>query len=218
MNRELVERLRALLVERLGIGPEAIKLSETPSIGEWCIRVEPIKPRLRIYISLYEDGRIEVVSGSMHTSEAIGDTLYTYKYDRRLKRAKTEEKEGIREEAWREERTIVKDFIRKKFEKHLKGAIAYFAKQYMWCDELARRLSEKYGFELKFIVENEDTGFRMAFNSVGMGEEQVIQETVRRAEALREVEMMYKNEEMMNEFLASRGIEVKNPSRRKHTS
>jgi hypothetical protein len=51
-------------------------------------------------------------------------------------------------------------------------------------------------------------GFFTTFDSTGMGDEQLINEIMRRVDAIAEAREVFFNEEMMNEFLASKGIEV----------
>lgn len=209
-----LERLRVLLAEKLKIKSENIELYGHKLTVKWemIARISP----LGIFITAYESGKIKIVSGSMYTDQAIRDTLYLYKYKRRLEKASTEEeKKRVEEEEWEEMRRILEDFKQKKFEKYVKGTVASIAKNYMWIDEVARRISDKYGFELKFDVENEDTGFETTFDSTGMSDEQVINEVLKRAEAIREAEKMYEDDAMMNEFILSKGLKPPKKRRKK---
>ncbi|MCX8183070.1 MAG: hypothetical protein N3F08_01430 [Crenarchaeota archaeon] len=83
----------------------------------------------------------------------------------------------------------------------------------MWAYEIAERMSKKYGFVVMFNVDYE-SGFRAIFNSTEMSDEQLINEIMRKVDAMVEAGEMLENEEMMNEFLASREIGVEKSKRR----
>jgi ribosomal protein L1 len=84
----------------------------------------------------------------------------------------------------------------------------------MWGDEVARRVSEKHGLEVEFRIDTE-SGFFTTFDSTGMGDEQLINETMKRVNAIAEARETYLSEELMNEFLSSKGIEVERSRRRR---
>ncbi|MEM2089204.1 MAG: hypothetical protein QXF52_11170, partial [Thermoproteota archaeon] len=84
--------------------------------------------------------------------------------------------------------------------------------------EIAKRISSKYGFEVMFKIDYE-SALITTFDSTGMSDEQLINEVMRRIDAIAEGKEMFENEEMMNEFLISRGIESEKPWRRQpHSS
>jgi hypothetical protein len=88
----------------------------------------------------------------------------------------------------------------------------------MWGDEVARRVSEKHGIEVRFEIDYE-SGFFTTFDSTGMDDEQLINETMKRVDAINEAREMFFNKELENEFLASKGIEVERKrSRRRRVS
>jgi ribosomal protein L1 len=88
----------------------------------------------------------------------------------------------------------------------------------MWGDEVARRVSEKHGLEVEFRIDTE-SGFFTTFDSTGMDDEQLINETMKRVDAINEAREMFFNKELENEFLASKGIEVERKrSRRRRVS
>jgi len=84
----------------------------------------------------------------------------------------------------------------------------------MWGDEVARRVSEKHGLEVEFRIDTE-SGFFTTFDSTGMDDEQLINETMKRVNAIAEARETYLSEELMNEFLSSKGIEVERSRRRR---
>jgi hypothetical protein len=52
-------------------------------------------------------------------------------------------------------------------------------------------------------------GFITTFDSTGMSHEQLINETMKRVNAIAEARETYLSKELVNEFLASEGMEVK---------
>ncbi len=130
--------------------------------------------------------------------------------------AKTqEEKEKIHREESKERERIIKDFRQGRFEKYLKkrGIISYCAKRHMWGVEIAKRVSEKHGVEVKFEIDSE-SGFFTTFNSTGMDDEQLINDIMKRVDAIAEARGMFLSEEMIREFLKSKGIWVRKARRR----
>jgi len=77
----------------------------------------------------------------------------------------------------------------------------------MWGIEVARRVSEKHDIEVRFVIDYE-SGFFTTFDSTGMDDEQLINEVMKRVNAIAEAREMLLSEKMMNEFLKSKGIEV----------
>lgn len=214
MSEKLVEKLKDLLIEKFDIDPKEFELYTPNSIEKWTMTFWPPSYRYHDYginITAYKDGRLVVTAGPIYTNEGIREVLFAYKYERRLRRAKTEEEvKKIYEQAWEERRKIVEDFRQKKYEEHLKGAVGYFARLSIWAEELIKRVSKEHGFEVK-IDANSKTFFIITFDSTGMNDEQVIEEILKRVSAMVEVGTMLLNEDKMNEFLASRGIAVRKP-------
>ena len=73
--------------------------------------------------------------------------------------------------------------------------------------EVAKRVSEKHGIEVRFEIDAE-SGFFTTFDSTGIDDEQLINEIMKRVNAIAEAREMFLSEKMMNEFLKSKGIEV----------
>ncbi|NHV99350.1 MAG: hypothetical protein HA496_06810 [Thaumarchaeota archaeon] len=97
-------------------------------------------------------------------------------------------------------------------------SLADCAKSHMWGIEVAKRVSEKHGVKVRFEIDYE-SGFFTTFDSTGMNDEQLINEIMKRVNAIAEAREMFFNEETMNEFLASKGIEVERKrSRRRRVS
>ncbi|MBO3842289.1 MAG: hypothetical protein FGF48_07730 [Candidatus Brockarchaeota archaeon] len=206
-------RLRDLLFERFRGDQNIweIKLRQLPLLKEkWSIVID--RHPHGFSITAYEDGKIEVAMGPVDHWDGIGDVIWIYKYKRRYERAKTEEeRKRIRQEKKEFESRAFDDFMQKDYERYLKDkALDYTARQHIWANEVAKRLSDKYGRSIEFF-EDEKPGFAAEFNSTGMGEEQVIEEVMKRIDAMIEVEEMFDNKDMMNEFLISRGIKPVRP-------
>ncbi len=217
MSESTAERLRGLLAERFKLKPERVELHEPLPTQKWRViaRVYPYD----IFVTAYKDGRIRVDSGPVCTKEGIRSALYLSKYKYREWEARgEEEKEMIWQKELEERERILEDFKQRKYEKYLKRrSIAYHAELYMWADEIAKRMSGKYGFDVKFEIDSK-SDFVATFDSTGMNDEQLINEAMRRVDAMAEAGEMFENEEMMNEFLASRGIEIEKPRRRRCAS
>ncbi|MBO3832906.1 MAG: hypothetical protein FGF51_05915 [Candidatus Brockarchaeota archaeon] len=211
MSESLIEKLRSLLIEKFNINPKEFKLHTPAPTEKWTMTFWPPSYGYHDYgisITAYKDGKLVVGSGPIYTNEGIREALFAHKYERRLRKAKTEEEaKKIYEQAWEERRRIIEDFGQKKFKKHLKGAVGYFARLSIWAEELAKKVSEEHGFKVK-IDANSKIFFITTFDSTGMNDEQVIEEILKRVNAMVKVEAMLLNEDKMNEFLASRRIEV----------
>ncbi|MGB9718753.1 MAG: hypothetical protein ACPL4E_10015 [Thermoproteota archaeon] len=212
------EKLRNLLMERLKLEPRFISL-DMPFAYHWKWRIMLWYPRaLSVYIEEHEDGRVKFVTSPERTrSEILEFYLYPKKYRYKERAAKTEkEKRMIWQRGIEEAEMIVKDFKQREFEKYLnaKGIISYYTRKHMWGDEIARRIGNKYGFEVRFEIDTE-SGFFTTFDSKRMNEELKISEILRRAEGMFEAAKMFENEEMMNEYLVSIGLTVEKQRRRK---
>jgi len=133
------------------------------------------------------DGRIEVSSHALgeHYGEAL-EIVTADLYRRRLEKAKSEEeKERIRKEREREIEEVLDDLINKRWEKYLKDErlrrrYGTFIDLY-WGEEVARRIREKYGMDIEFIVGPVGrTGYTSVFDPEGMSEDQIFEEIVKR--------------------------------------
>lgn len=213
----VAERLRILLAEKFKIRLERIELDLHPGLTQkWMMIARPPPYIFGVFITAYESGKIQIDTGPERTRGEISDFLWD-KYKRRYGEVKTEEeKKEIEQKEGEEEKKIIEDFKQRRFEDYLKAeeAISYFAKRHMWGDEVARRLSGKYGFKVRFEIDTE-SGFLTTFDSTGMSNEQLINEVMKRVDAIAEAREMFLSEESMNEFLASRGIGVEKPKRKR---
>ncbi len=163
-----------------------------------------------IFITAYENGKIQVDAGPERTRSEISEFYLWRKYKQKYERAKTdEEKKMILQKEKEERNRIIEDFKQRRFEDYIKkgGTIAYFAGCHMWGDEVARRVNEKHGVEVRFEIDSE-SGFT-TFDSTRVDDEQLINETMKRVDAINEAREMFFNKELENEFLVSRGIKVK---------
>jgi len=200
------EKLRVLLAEK--IKPERIELPPPHPPEKWMIIA-----RLYLYdifITAYENGEVQIDTGPERTRSEISEYFWG-KYKYKEKEAKTEEeRERIKQRRKEEENQALEDFKQRRFEKYLKSkdSISYFAAKHMWGDEIARRLSKRYGFEVKFVIDSE-SGFFITFDSKGMDDEQLINEIMKRVDAIAKARKMFLSRGMMNKFLKSKGMEVK---------
>lgn len=223
----VVEKLRVLLAEKLK--PERIEVDQyPPPTVKWEMIVRPPSYIFAIFITAYENGKIQIDTGPRRTRSEIREYLSRKKYGRLYEKAKTEEEEKkILQKEYEEIRKILEDFKQRKFEKYLKmtssfrfprlglgWSLSYCAKAHMWGDEVARRVSEKHDLEVRFEIDDE-SGFLITFDSTGMSNEQLIDEIMKRVGAIAEAREMYLSEKMMDEFLISKGIEVEKPRRRR---
>ncbi|MBO3808317.1 MAG: hypothetical protein FGF50_01810 [Candidatus Brockarchaeota archaeon] len=211
-------KLRDAILEKFKENPhvEEIEIQTLWPMEKWEINIYK-KPQ-GICIIAYKDGRIYVGASKIPTGDEISDYLYTKKYKRKYEKAKTEEeRKRIFEEEEKEIKRIIEDFKQERFEEYLKAKerdIVYYAKQHMWAHEIARRISRKYGFEAKFDVDV-DSIFTTIFDSKGMSDEQVLNEVLKRVDAMVEADEMLANRDLMNEFLIGRGIEPWKPKTHK---
>ncbi|MBO3800083.1 MAG: hypothetical protein FGF52_03395 [Candidatus Brockarchaeota archaeon] len=207
--RGIVGKLRDLLFKRFK-GEYFQEIELRPSYPQdeekWSIFID--REPYNIFLVARVNGIIGAGTGPVDHWDGIRDAIWYYKYKRRLEKAKTEEeKERIRQIEREEERRAFHDFLEGKYEKYLNDkALGYIARRHIWANEIARRLSEKSGFSIKFH-EDEKPHFWSTFDSTGMSDEQVIEEAMRIVDVMVEAGKMNKNEEMMNEFLVSIGIE-----------
>ncbi|MEM4610518.1 MAG: hypothetical protein QW190_06495 [Thermoproteota archaeon] len=218
MSENIVEKLRSLLTEKFKHEHfSSIELLTPAPTEKWFIIVR-LPPFYDIFLTSYKDGRVEVDTGPVRTGDGIREFHLYKKYRRKYEEAKTEEeRREIYEKKDKEEDRIIEDFRQGMFKKYLrmKGSIAYYAKEHMWANEVARRVSDKYGFEVRFNIDYE-SGFVTTFNSAGMDEEQMVREVMRRVDAIAEAREMFISEDMWDEFLISKGIEpVKSRRRRR---
>jgi hypothetical protein len=211
----VVERLRALLAEKFERRPwEKVELLPPHPPEKWMIAVRIF---FEIFITAYENGKIKVDAGPERTWDGISEFYLWKKYKHKYEKAETdEEKKRILQKEKEEEDRILEDFKQRRFEDYIKkgGVIAYFAGRHMWGDEVARRVSEKHGLEVRFEIDTE-SGFITTFDSTGMDDEQLINETMKRVDAINEAREMFFNKELKNEFLTSKGIEVERKRNRR---
>jgi hypothetical protein len=216
----VVEKLRVLLAEKFERRPwEKVELLGYSSLRKWMIAVR--LHLFEIFITAYENGKMQVDAGPERTRSEISEFYLWKKYKHKYEEAKTdEEKKRILQKEKEERNRIIEDFKQRRFEDYIKkgGVIAYFAGRHMWGDEVARRVSEKHGLEVRFEIDTESCFFT-TFDSTRMDDEQLINETMKRVDAINEAREMFFNKELENEFLASKGIEVERKrSRRRRVS
>jgi len=228
----VVEKLKVLLAEKFKLKPERIEVDRyPPPTVKWEMIARPPPHIFGVFITAYENGKIKIDTGPRWTRSEIREYLSRKKYGRMYEKAKTEEeKERILQKEYKEIRKILEDFKQRRFEKYLKmtsafrfprlglgWSLSYCAKVHMWGDEVAKRVSEKHGIEVRFEIDDE-SGFLTTFDSTGMSDEQLIDEIMKRVDAIAEAREMYLSEEMMNESLKGKGIEVEKPKHRRRPS
>lgn len=139
-----------------------------------------------IWICAYKDGKVDVIGGSMVLDDAVREALWQREKERR----------------------ILEDFRWRKYEKYLESRVfKHLAGLLMWGDEIEKRISDKHGFDVRFDKDKKAC-FVSVFDSTGMSNDQLINEVMRRVEAMVEALKLLNNKDMMNEFLVSRGIET----------
>ncbi len=215
MGRDLIKELWSLLAEKFKGNEDLYGITIDPPQAEEMWRITThLYDYHNIIVAAHADRKVEISGDIGRTRGEIEDMLYHCKYRQRFEKATTEEeKKRIDQELRMETDVIFEDFKQRRFERHLEN-VAYLAAKYLWAEEVARRMSEKYGFEVKLEggLRSYFTGF---FDSSNMSEEQIIYEVLKRIDAILESRDMYRKEEMMNEFLASKRIGVKRS--RRHT-
>jgi hypothetical protein len=115
----VVERLRALLAEKFERRPwEKVELLGYSSPREWMIAVRIF---FEIFITAYENGKIQVDAGPERTWSEISEFYLWRKYKRKYEKAVTEEeKKRILQKEDEEEDRIIKDFKQRRFEDYIK--------------------------------------------------------------------------------------------------
>lgn len=98
-----------------------------------------------------------------------------------------EEEEKIWEAFRKEKKEVCEDYLhRRNFEKHLKKPYWRAFLRLLWFDEVARRISEEYGVEVKVGIDeiDYDLGLESAFDGNNMDEEKKFEEIKKRVEAV----------------------------------
>ncbi len=94
MSESLIEKLRSLLIEKFNINPKEFKLHTPAPTEKWTMTFWPPSYGYHDYgisITAYKDGNLVVGSGPIYTNEGIREALFANKYERRLRKTKTEE-------------------------------------------------------------------------------------------------------------------------------
>ncbi|MEM3711990.1 MAG: hypothetical protein QXR97_00385 [Thermoproteota archaeon] len=231
VSRELLERIGAFLNEmfkdkitRPDLAYEIVDRPVPYLRGvEWHVNTDLDEG---IGVHGLSDGRIEVSSHALgeHYGEAL-EIITADLYRRRLEKAKSEEeKERIRKEREREIEEVLDDLINKRWEKYLKDErlrrrYGTFIDLY-WGEEVARRIREKYGMDIEFIVGPVGrTCYTSVFDPKGMSEDQIFEEIVKRVKMVYDAYNLNHNwgerKKFEEEFKEKWGLRKKRRRRRK---
>lgn len=153
----------------------------------------------------FTDGRIRV---STHVVDDWDDGIYNMLwplYEPKIKGKSKEEKEKIWAIYDKEREEILNDVINRRWEKYLKGK--YLRKPYygfivgaFWADEVARRVSEKFSVEVIYYTNpGYDSFFISFFDSKDMTEEQIINEVLKRTDAVSTAFKLYESRKQHDE-------------------
>lgn len=231
VSRELLERIGAFLNEmfkdkitRPDLAYEIVDRPVPYLRGvEWHVNTD-----LDEGVGVYglSDGRIRVSSHALgeHYREGL-EIITADLYRRRLEKAKSEEeKERIRKEREREIEEVMDDLVNKRWEKYLKDErlrrrYGTFIGLY-WGEEVARRIREKYGMDIEFIVGLAGrTGYISTFDPKGMSEDQIFEEIVKRVKMVYDAYNSWydlgERKEFEEEFEEKWGLRKKRRRRRK---
>ncbi|MGB9718439.1 MAG: hypothetical protein ACPL4E_08385 [Thermoproteota archaeon] len=195
MSQSFLEKLRDYLNERLKkeerlFKPFEINIPSPFPREKWMVSSEGGTAAVAS-VAESIDGIISAYScGIDRAGYDIGKHLIN-KYRRRLRKAKAKGKEE-EEKVWRaldkEEEETREDYLnRRNFEKHLKKSYKNVFIRLLWFDEVAKRISEEYGVEVKVkIADDTDCGSCLIsrFNGSSMSEEKKLEEIKKRVETI----------------------------------
>ncbi|MBO3809064.1 MAG: hypothetical protein FGF50_05655 [Candidatus Brockarchaeota archaeon] len=194
MGREFLNRLKNYLDERLkdeaiwdSFKPFEIDVFSPSDWRRWWVRTESRVPVG--FVMERSDGTVSVESELL---DKAGDYIIecvcrSYRFKFAKARGNKEEEEKIDKAHNEEIDEARKDYLnRRNFEKHLKKSYWRAFLRLLWFDEVARRISEEYGVEVKVEIDDVDydSGLISEFDGRDMDEERKFEEIKRRVEAV----------------------------------
>ncbi|MBO3840461.1 MAG: hypothetical protein QXS51_05625 [Thermoproteota archaeon] len=195
MSQELLNKLKNYLDERLknevtggSFKPFEIDVTSSPSGWyRWEIRTESHVP-VR-FVTEHSDGIISIESELL---DKAGDYIIerlckSYRFKFAKAKGNDKEEEKIDKALDKEIEEARKDYInRRNFEKHLKKPYWHAFLRLLWFDEVARRISEEHGVEVKVSIDKVDcdSGLESKFNGNNMDEDRKFEEIKKRVEVV----------------------------------
>ncbi|MGQ9597661.1 MAG: hypothetical protein ACUVQY_10935 [Thermoproteota archaeon] len=189
VSQAFLERLKNYLNEKYKNDPgfEPFEIFCPDKMRNWMINTYGLSS---FGVLEFPNGKVEVFSHAIEVwKDVIFDILTKRVYRYRLKKAKTEKEieKMIFGEISKKEDEILENLANRRWEKYLDKKYVkkygYFIIELFWEEEVARRISEKYGVEVRLEV-SERSNFVSIFDSKEMTEEQIFNEIVKRAEVI----------------------------------
>jgi len=192
MDKSFLNRLKNYLDERLknevlifSFKPFEIRVPSSPD-SYWRWELSTQSHTIVRSIMERSDGTVIVESDLLDKAgDYIGECLVK---SYRLRFAKVK---GNEEEIWKtlkkEEEKAREGYLnRVNFEMHLKKSYWHAFLRLLWFDEVARRISKKYGVEVKVVIDeiDYDSGLESRFDGRNMDDERKFEEIKKRVEAL----------------------------------
>jgi len=196
MCQGFLEKLRDYLSERLKnegfyrwFRPFEIEKRGPFDREKWLVRTQGgLLPVASITESI--DGMVSVYSCRTDKAGDYISECLVKSYRHRFKKAEAkgkEEEEKIWKALDKEKEEAYRDYVsRRNIEKHIKRPYREAFVRLLWFDEVARRISEKYGVKVKLGI-NEidcDSGLVSRFDGNDMNEEEKFEEIKKRVEAI----------------------------------
>ncbi|MBO3800082.1 MAG: hypothetical protein FGF52_03390 [Candidatus Brockarchaeota archaeon] len=194
MSQEFLNRLKNYLDERLrnevrwgSFKPFEIDVPSSPfSWYRWEVRTESHAPVG--VVTEHSDGTVSLKSDLLDKAgyDISVRLVKSYRFKFAKARGSKEEDEKVWETLNREEEEACKDYLnRRNFEKHLKKTYWHAFLRLLWFDEVARRISEEYGVEVKLEIDkiDYDSGLISEFDGNNIDEERKFEEIKKRVEA-----------------------------------
>ncbi|MBO3842563.1 MAG: hypothetical protein FGF48_09160 [Candidatus Brockarchaeota archaeon] len=196
MSQEFLNRLKNYLDERLkgevlydSLKPFKIEVfPPSNKYWRWWVRTESYGVPVAV-VAEHGDGTVSVKSDLL---DKAGDDIIERlckSYRSKFAKARGNKEE---EEVWdalrrKEEDEARKDYLnRRNFEKHLKKSYWHAFLRLLWFDEVARRISEEHGVEVRVEIDKVDyeSGLESKFDGSNMDEEKKFEEIRKRVEAV----------------------------------
>ncbi|MGB9717196.1 MAG: hypothetical protein ACPL4E_01980 [Thermoproteota archaeon] len=150
------------------------------------------------------DGKVWIVSYPLcWIDDWLSEILWKI-YGPRIKGAEGEEKRRLFARMHEKEDEIFNDLLnRKNWDKYLKKRLYRdLVIDLMWSDEVAKRISEKFGIEIILVIShmNYKTYLNSSFDSKGLNEEQKFEEIKKRVEAILAARKLYGDSKERKKF------------------
>lgn len=194
MSQSFLNRLKDYLDERLknevlvlSFKPFEIEIFPPSDWRRWWVRTQ--SSTIVRSVMEHSDGTVAVESELLDKAgDDIGECLVkSYRFKFAKAKGNKEEEEKVWKALKKEEEEAHKDYLnRMNFEKHLKKSYWRVFLRLLWFDEVGRRISEKYGVEVRVAIDkvDYDAGLESKFDGRNMDEKKKFGEIKKRVEAL----------------------------------